>query len=132
MSVLGYDEDTNRLLKLMQKEKDPSGKKSSDPGAKLDDGKILANDIMRMFSHALWQVCSLGTKGAIKYSLGGFLEVENGEARYGNAEMRHKFKEWMGEETDQDTEELHATAEAWNALARLEFIMRRKAKESDK
>lgn len=111
----------------IRKEKDPNGIEAGEPGAKLDDGKILADDILRLFARALWEVCELGTYGAKKYSLGGWVHVPNGESRYANAQMRHKLKEWMGEEVDPDTELLHATADAWNALARLELILRRKA-----
>lgn len=93
------------------------------PGAKDDSQKLLADDILRMFAGALTAVCSLGTKGARKYSLGGWKQTADGARRYANAQMRHKLREWSGETIDAETQELHATADAWNALARLEFIL---------
>ena len=110
-------------------ERTPDGLDQHAPGAKVDAGKILADDILSQFPRALWTVCELGTIGASKYTLGGWQHVEDGERRYANAQMRHKLKEWMGEEIDEETEVLHATADAWNALARLELILRRQEKE---
>jgi hypothetical protein len=75
----------------------------------------------------------VGTKGSIKYTRFGFLEVDDGKARYTDAMFRHWFKECTGEEYDMiddhgkpGTEELHAACVAWNALARLEFILMEK------
>ena len=130
----GADELAREIFLLaINEEKAPDGLDQHEAGAKLDDGKVLADDIMRMFARALWSVCELGTKGAIKYTLGGWAYVENGKVRYANAQMRHKFDEWIGGEgaTDADTEVLHATADAWNVLARLELQLRERAGQAD-
>jgi hypothetical protein len=36
------------------------------------------------------------------------------------------MKEWMGEERDPELLVLHAAQDAWNALARLELMLRQK------
>lgn len=105
-------------------ESDPNGRSSKEPGAKLDSGKLLADDVLRMFARALWAVCEVGTFGAKKYTLGGWLEVPNGFQRYSNAQMRHRLKEWIGEVSDPDSQLKHLAHEAWNALARLELYLR--------
>lgn len=134
------DEEIKQLLtkpqtKTMDKfsEKDPHKIDKHAPGAKLDDGKILADDILRMFSRALWAVCEVGTRGAAKYSLGGWQYVNDGKRRYANAQMRHKLKEWSGEEYDPDPEikTLHAAQDIWNGLARLELILREKEERGE-
>ena len=106
-------------------ERDPKGLSSSDPGAKLDHGKPKAAQILSQFARALWQVCTVGTFGAEKYSMGGWLSVEDGESRYADAGMRHFLKQGMGEEIDADSELLHLSHEAWNALAKLELHLRK-------
>lgn len=109
-------------------ETDPTGRKPGDPGAKLDDGKVLVDDILKGMAHALWAVCELGTFGANKYSLNGCYDVPDGIRRYSNAEMRHKLTRWMeGDDAiDPDSKVLEATAEAWNALVKLELMLREK------
>jgi len=103
-------------------EKDPLGKKPSDPGAKLDDGKVMAH-LLQQFSRALMAVAEVSTFGANKYSIGGWQEVENGAFRYSNAMMRHYLKEAL-EDVDPDSGLLHEAHLAWNALARLELKLR--------
>lgn len=111
-------------------ELDPNGIDQHQKGAKLDSGKILADQILRGFARALWAVCEVGTKGANKYTVGGWQVVPQGETRYADAQMRHKLKEWMGEMIDPDIETKHAAQDAWNALARLELLLRREANEN--
>ncbi len=118
-------------MQLKQIEIDPTGKTAKDPGSKLDAGKIIADDILRMFARALWAVCEVGTFGANKYTLGGWQHVPEGVRRYSNAQMRHRLKEWMGEEKDSDSELAHAKHEAWNALARLELMLRQREEDLD-
>lgn len=114
-------------------EVDPNGISAGAPGAKLDAGKVMMGVVLQGFHRALRHVGQVGTKGAVKYSKFGFLEVDEGKARYTDAMMRHWFKECTGEEFDMvddqgnlGTEELHAACVAWNALARLEFILMEK------
>lgn len=107
-------------------EKDPSGKSPHSPGAKLDDGKNRPGLVLRSFARALWAVSEVGTYGALKYTDNGWITVDNGIDRYDDARMRHWLKEAMGEECDPDSELTHAAHDAWNALARLDLLMREK------
>ena len=104
------------------KEKDPNVIDPHEPGAKLDDGKVLAG-VLADFSYALQAVAVVGTFGARKYSRGGWQKVDAGEERYTDALWRHLLAE-RHEEKDPDSGLLHAAHLAWNALARLELFLR--------
>lgn len=104
-------------------EKDPSGLDPHTPGAKLDDGKLMAATVLFGFSRALEEVTKVGTHGIAKYSVNGWMKVQDGITRYGNARIRHALKEARGEMFDRDSGLLHAAHEAWNALARLELML---------
>ena len=109
-------------------EEDPNGLAANTPGAKLDAGKPRPGLVLGGFARALLAVTRIGTFGAIKYTDNGWMEVPNGQERYDDAKMRHWLYEKSGIETDPDSEELHAAHEAWNALARLDLIIRQKEK----
>lgn len=104
---------------------DPAGLAANSPGAKLDFGKNRLGLVLLDFSRALQAVGEVGTYGAKKYSDGGWRHVDDGERRYTDAMLRHLFKEGAGELRDSDTTILHAAHTAWNALARLDLMMRR-------
>lgn len=106
-------------------EKDPHGKDPHAPGAKLDAGKVRPALVLGGFARALLEVSKVGTYGAVKYTENGWMEVPNGEARYDDAKLRHWLKEKAGEQCDPDTDLAHAAHEAWNALARLDLIIRK-------
>lgn len=108
---------------LRGKEKDPTGRRASDPGAKLDEGKILAG-VLGDFSLALLSVAEVGTFGAKKYSRGGWQEVPDGETRYHDAEWRHLLRR-RHEDLDPDSGLLHDAHRAWNVLAALELKLRK-------
>lgn len=114
---------------MQKKEKDPSGKNAHDGGAKLDFGKTRLDLVLGAFANALMAVGEVGTFGAAKYSDNGWMEVENGFERYTDALLRHYFKERTGEELDEDSGLLHAAHLAWNALARLELIIKEGKKD---
>lgn len=105
---------------------DPTGKNQHETGAKLDYGKIRMGLIMEGFAPALREVAKIGTFGANKYTDNGWKDVPNAKARYTDAMYRHLNIEAMGEEIDPDSNELHAAHAAWNALARLYFILEEK------
>ena len=105
-------------------ESDPTGRKASDPGAKMDAGKVRPGLLFNGMPRALWAVAEVATFGADKYTDGGWLTVPNGEARYNDAKLRHLLKKAMGELTDADSHKLHLAHEAWNALATLELYLR--------
>jgi hypothetical protein len=110
-------------------EKDPTGLVSTQPGAKLDAGKV---DVLRgsfqYFRRAHKAIARVSELGAQKYSWKGWESVPNGRQRYGAALTRHLLVEddfatdngpgGLGEEV------LHASQVAWNACARLELILK--------
>ena len=93
-------------------------------GAKLDTGKNRLGLVLGGFSLALQEVGKVGTFGADKYLDNGWIHVENGIDRYTDAMMRHYMSEESGEKFDDETKLLHAAAVAWNALARLDLMLR--------
>lgn len=105
-------------------EADPHGTDAHAPGAKLDAGKNQLGLIFHGFPRALQAVGEVGTYGAQKYSPNGWLHVPDGERRYTDAMYRHLMKEAQGEHIDPETELMHAAQSAWNALARLELMLR--------
>jgi len=107
---------------LKPKDVDPRGIDQHELGAKLDAGKV-DTSLLLMFSRALNEVAKVGTYGATKYSRGGWRHVADGITRYTSAMLRHLFKE-MDEDYDAESGLLHAAQTAWNALARLELILR--------
>jgi hypothetical protein len=106
-------------------ELDPSGKQAHEPGAKLDAGKTRLGLVLGGFALALEQVGAVGTFGAKKYTPNGWVSVPNGIERYTDAMYRHMLKEAQGELIDPDTELFHAAHAAWNALARLDLMIRK-------
>lgn len=105
-------------------EKDPTGKSPHEAGAKLDAGKRRDGLVLLGFSRALAAVSAVGTHGANKYTDNGWMSVPNGVNRYTDAMLRHILSEASGELTDKDTGLLHAAHAAWNALARLDLMIR--------
>ena len=81
------------------------------------------------FANALMEVSRVGTFGANKYSKHGWVTTPDGECEYDNAKVRHWLKRKSGEIYDSESGLLHAAHEAWNALAVLEFIIKRMQQE---
>ncbi len=113
---------------IVTNESDPNGKSSKEPGSKLDAGKV---DVLRgaitYFPRALTAVADVSERGAKKYSWKGWETVPNGIERYGAALGRHLLFDPFA--TDDGLgglglSVLHAAQVAWNALARLELILR--------
>lgn len=103
---------------------DPNGKGQHEPGAKMDAGKVRVGLVLGGFSRALTEVSRVGTNGARKYTDNGWMEVPGGIARYTDALGRHLLEEASGELIDQEWGLLHAAHAAWNALARLELMLK--------
>jgi len=118
------------VAKIMQ-EADRNGLDQHQAGAKLDAGKPRLALVLGGFANALWMVGQVGTFGANKYTPNGWLSVPEWQERYANAEWRHLLKEAMGEDIDPDSELLHAAHTAWNALAKLEKILRTKKEQQN-
>lgn len=110
---------------LQKGESDPHGISPHQPGAKLDAGKNRLGLVLMDFASALIEVGKVGTFGANKYTPHGWMSVPNGAERYTDAMFRHLMAEGRGEEVDPDSQLLHAAQTAWNALARLTFILKR-------
>lgn len=103
---------------------DPNGLGQHEPGAKLDAGKNRAGLVLNGFARALLEVSEVGTFGADKYTPQGWMQVPDGVERYTDAMYRHLLAEAAGERDDPETGLYHAAHAAWNALARLDLILR--------
>lgn len=109
------------------KEADPHGKNPHEPGAKLDAGKTAVwRGLIDYFPRACRAVAAVSQFGANKYAWKGWQSVPDGYARYSDALVRHLVSEAEGETIDKDSELEHAAHAAWNAMARLEILLRDK------
>lgn len=99
-------------------EQDPSGRPPSEPGAKLDAGKIQAS-LLDDFAPALLAIAQVCDFGAKKYSRHGWLSVPDGVDRYNDAAARHHLAWASGEKLDKDSGLPHEFHECWNRLAAL-------------
>lgn len=96
---------------------------------KYDGGKpAVFQGLINYFPRALWAVADISTFGAKKYAWNGWEGVENGFARYKDAQYRHALKKAMGEDIDPDSQLEHLAHEAWGALATLELYLRERGK----
>lgn len=112
-------------MAVTTKEQDPNGKAAHELGAKLDAGKSpVFQGLLDYFPRACLEVARVSAKGAEKYAWKGWEQVPNGFARYSDALGRHVFAEGIDGLIDKDTGLLHAAQVAWNALARLELLLR--------
>lgn len=118
----------NREVVLNGSERDPNGFDLKAGGAKADAGKVpVARGGLHYFPRAITAVAELSAIGANKYSWKGWESVPDGIHRYGDALARHELKiEDDFSRKDPETGVLEVTAVAWNALARLELILREK------
>lgn len=113
-------------------ESDPTGRSPHELGAKLDAGKVSAfRGAIDYFPRAINSVAAVSTFGASKYAWKGWETVPDGVARYSDALVRHLLAEGRGELTDGDSKMLHAAHAAWNALARLELMLREQDENSN-
>ena len=109
----------------MLTEKDPNGRSPNTPGAKLDAGKsALYRGLLAYFPRACESVAAVSTFGASKYAWKGWESVPSGFERYSDAMVRHLAREGIGEFEDSDSKLPHAAHAAWNALARLELLLK--------
>ena len=92
-------------------------------GVKYDQGKPRCSLVLGDFARALLAVSEVGTFGANKYTDHGWVTVENGFERYSDALVRHLLQ-GSYEPYDRESGLSHAAHAAWNALARLELILR--------
>lgn len=104
-------------------EHDPNGVGQHQAGAKLDAGKVRPDLILSGMPRALLAVAQVATFGAAKYTEDGWQSVPDGFKRYTAAMDRHRLKEQV-ELADADSGLAHQAHLAWNALARLELMLR--------
>lgn len=116
-----------------QGERDPNGLDAKVAGAKLDAGKSpVFRGVIDYFPRAVIAVGGLSYYGANKYSWKGWEQVPEGFGRYSDALGRHLTKEAIEGMYDVEilndpkfpARILHATQVAWNAMARLELLLR--------
>lgn len=111
-------------------EQDPNGKSPHHPGAKLDADKPMAGEVLGGFAEAIQAVIEVGTHGAKKYTLDGWKAVDDAKRRYTSAMLRH----WLAEHSERMDDKsglTHAAHVAWNALARLHFILQEEAQQPE-
>lgn len=111
------------------------------PDAKLGDRKLdggkppLYRGVLCKFPRALRAVAGVSAFGAKKYEVPveatGYADVEDGFNRYSDAVVRHLVDEIIdGPVNHEDGDLNHAAQVAWDALARLEIMLRNKEKAS--
>lgn len=94
---------------------------------KYDGGKApIYRGVLSYFPRAISAVASVSAFGASKYAWNGWEGVDDGINRFSDALVRHLAYEGSGEVNDPDSGHLHAAHTAWNALARLELMLRDK------
>lgn len=91
-------------------------------GSKYDNGKPRVGEMLQDFAEPLLEVTKAWEYGASKYEERNWRKVSDGETRYTNALLRHLIEEETNP-CDEESRLLHATHVAWNALARLWFIL---------
>lgn len=119
---------TFKTVNQTRSEKDPHGKDPHEKGSKLDAGKIKVRLLFNDFPRALLAVADIATFGANKYTEHGWLEVPDGIDRYDDAKDRHILYGAV-DPIDKESGRLHLAHECWNALAKLELILRQMENE---
>lgn len=124
LDTVGY----NKALSFF-KEADEDGLNQHTPGAKLDQGKVdVFRHFMAMFPDAMTCVAWVSEYGERKYSYMGWSKVNDGVRRYTAAMNRHILDEARGEVYDADpakgSDLAHAAQAAWNAMARLQLMIK--------
>ena len=110
-------------ISLRNQESEYAKRQLNREGVKHDSGKPDVDLVLSGFSKALIEVSKVGTFGAKKYVDNGWKKVHSGKRRYSSAMLRHYFLE-EDEFLDDELRLPHAAAVAWNALARLEIILK--------
>jgi len=104
------------------------------PGTKHDACKPRIN-LLGQFARALEEVAIVATFGATKYSDHGWLKLPDGVERYTDAMLRHWLAEHHAEypaaARDEQSGRMHAAHIAWNALARLDLMLRSEERERE-
>lgn len=99
-------------------------------GIKYDTDKPRLAEMLVDFKEPLLALCKVWEFGANKYSKSNWKKVDNGKDRYTNAMLRHLFAE-EDNPVDDESGLLHASHIAFNALARLYFILQERQLKED-
>lgn len=95
----------------------------TDAGIKYDNGKpLVLRGFLKQFPRAIEEVARVSEFGANKYTWNGWETVPDAEQRYSEALARHLLRDG----DDAESERSHAAHAAWNAMARLELMLRNK------
>lgn len=110
---------------VMKQAYNEESQQKSKSGVKLDDGKVRPSLVFSDMPRALLAVAEVAAFGVDKkgYIEGSWLNVEDGIKRYTDALDRHRLNEAISV-IDVESGLLHAKHLAWNALARLELMLR--------
>lgn len=95
---------------------------ASEEGIKYDAGKPRLAEMFQDFLEPLQEVAKVWEFGAKRYGKGNWRYVDNAINRYTNAMFRHVGADQYTP-LDDESSLLHAAHAAWNALARLHFII---------
>ena len=98
-------------------------------GIKYDKGKPRVAEMVKDFGPSILEVAKVWAFGADKYEKSNWKLVDNAEDRYTNALLRHLIAE-EDNPIDPESGLLHAVHVAWNALARLYFILQKQQPKS--
>ena len=99
-------------------------------GIKYDSNKPRLAEMIADFAPELEQLCKVWEFGANKYSKSNWKLVDNGYNRYSNALIRHLIAEDK-DYYDDESQLLHAAHIAFNALARMHFILQGKVEPKE-
>lgn len=97
-------------------------------GIKYDDSKPRVAEFIIDFEDAILATTKAWEFGVKKYGKSNWKQLKDGTIRYTNALLRHLLKE-PHNLYDEETNLLHATHIAFNALARLHFILEEEKKK---
>jgi len=118
--VNGYD--CKRLSKLCARD-NCYWKPKENHDRKYDTGKPMVGLMEEDFAMALLAVSEISRYGIEKYKKrGSWKEVQDGFNRYKDAQGRHRLLSNL-EDYDDESGYLHAVHEAWNSLAKVQFMM---------
>lgn len=119
-----YSEKPEKTLGEMAREEiDRFGYTQESAGKKYDTGKSRIGEMIIDFAFSLKHICKVWEFGANKYEKSNWKKVENAKDRYTNAMIRHLLAEET-EVCDKETELHHCLHVAWNAIARVYFILK--------
>lgn len=122
LSAINSGTCSGHVMKHVKNEESPL---ETQVGVKLDTGKVRPSLVLSDMPRALLAVSEVAAFGIDKkgYIEGSWLNVKDGIKRYTDALDRHRLNEAISV-IDVESGLLHAKHLAWNALARLELMLR--------